>query len=192
MIAASNPTPRSDFTGGTSAYLVTDSGVVVVDTKLAGYGPDHRSDQGGRPSKPITTIINTHTHGDHTGSNDGFPASVEIIAHENTKANMMRMDAFKGDKAQFLPKKTYTDKTVARHRQESGRSLLLRRAATRAATRSSSIPALRVLQTGDMFAWKDAPPLYDRSQRRQRRRASQDDGQAAGRGQGRGCRHPRP
>jgi hypothetical protein len=58
----------------------------------------------------VTTIINTHTHGDHTGSNEGFPATVDILAHENTKANMVKMDAFKGDKAQFLPKRTYKDK----------------------------------------------------------------------------------
>ena len=39
-----------------------------------------------------------------------FPATVDIVAHENTKANMAKMDAFKGDKAQFLPKRTYKDK----------------------------------------------------------------------------------
>ena len=60
--------------------------------------------------KPVTTIINTHTHGDHTGSNEFFPASVEVVAQENTKTNMEKMDAFKGEKAQFLPDKTYKDK----------------------------------------------------------------------------------
>ena len=37
------------------------------------------------------------SHGDHTGSNEFFGASVESVVHENTKANMARMDAFKGD-----------------------------------------------------------------------------------------------
>ena len=60
--------------------------------------------------KPVTMIINTHTHGDHTGSNEFFPASVEVVAQENTKTNMEKMDAFKGEKAQFLPDKTYKDK----------------------------------------------------------------------------------
>ena len=45
--------------------------------------------------KPITTIINTHTHFDHTGSNAEFPATVEIVVHENTKSNMEKMDQFK-------------------------------------------------------------------------------------------------
>ena len=59
--------------------------------------------------KPVTTIINTHTHGDHTGSNEFFPASVEVVAHENTKTNMLKMKQFEGDKAQFLPDRTYKD-----------------------------------------------------------------------------------
>ena len=61
-------------------------------------------------NKPVTRIINTHTHGDHTGNNDFFGASVEVVAHENTKANMERMKPFQGEKAQFLPKKVYKDK----------------------------------------------------------------------------------
>ncbi len=161
VIMASNPTPRSDFTGGNVGVFVTDAGVVVVDTKLAGYGPDIIARIKAVTSKPITTIINTHTHGDHTGSNDGFPASVEIVAHENTKANMMKMDAFKGDKAQYLPKKTYKDKLTL----GSGKDrvdLYYFGAGHTSGDTFVVYPALRVLQTGDMFAWKDAP-LYDRS-----------------------------
>ena len=43
--------------------------------------------------KPITTIINTHTHGDHVSGNVEFPATVEVIVHENTAANMQEMRA---------------------------------------------------------------------------------------------------
>ena len=99
-----------EFTGGNTGVFVTESGVIVVDTKLSGYGPTILERIKKVTSKPVTTIINTHTHGDHTGSNEAFPATVDIVAHENTKANMAKMDAFKGDKAQFLPKRTYKDK----------------------------------------------------------------------------------
>jgi len=44
--------------------------------------------------KPVTHIINTHTHGDHTGSNQFFPATVEIVTQENTQANMQKMPVF--------------------------------------------------------------------------------------------------
>ena len=40
IIGASGPVDRSQFTGGNVGVFVTDAGVIVVDTKLAGYGPD--------------------------------------------------------------------------------------------------------------------------------------------------------
>ena len=61
--------------------------------------------------QPVVYIINTHTHADHVGSNDFFPASVEVVAHENAKTNMQKMKLFEGEKAAFLP-----DQTVHEHR----------------------------------------------------------------------------
>src|SRR6267378_3282174 len=110
MITGADPTNRDAFSGGNTGVFITDNGVVVVDTKLAGWGQVLLDKIHSVTNKPITTIINTHNHGDHTGSNEAFPATVDIVAHENTKANMVKMDAFKGDKAQFLPKRTYKDK----------------------------------------------------------------------------------
>src|SRR5207237_10599901 len=98
---------------------VTDGGVVIVDTKLAGAGHIILDKIKTVTDKPVTAIINTHTHGDHTCSNSMFAPTVDIIAHENTKANMEKMDAFKGDNAKFLPKRTYQDKmTLGRGRDE--------------------------------------------------------------------------
>src|SRR3989441_3024554 len=110
MITGADPTDRNSFSGGNTAVFITDNGVVVVDTKLAGWGQVILDRIKSVTSKPITTIINTHTHGDHTGSNEFFGTSVETVVHENTKTNMARMDAFKGDKSKFLPKKTYKDR----------------------------------------------------------------------------------
>jgi glyoxylase-like metal-dependent hydrolase (beta-lactamase superfamily II) len=161
VIMASSPVDRSLFTGGNVGVFVTSAGVVVVDTKLAGYGPDLLARIKTVTDKPVTTIINTHTHGDHTGSNEGFPTNVEIVAQENTKANMMKMDAFKGEKAQFLPKKTYTDKLTLGAGKDRVELYYFGAGHTNGDT-FIVYPALRVLQTGDMFAWKDAP-VYDRN-----------------------------
>ena len=161
VIMGSNPTPRTDFTGGNTGVFVTDAGVIVVDTKLAGYGADILAKIKTVTNKPVTTIINSHTHGDHTGSNEGFPATVEIVAHENTKANMLKMDAFKGDKAQFLPKRTYKDKLTLGSGKDRVDLYYFGPGHTNGDT-FIHYPALRVLQMGDMFAWKDAP-LYDRN-----------------------------
>src|SRR5437762_3605497 len=110
MITGSAPVPRENFSGGNTAVFITDTGVVVVDTKLVGWGPTIIERIRTVTNKPVVTLINTHTHGDHTGSNEAFDGTVEFVAHENTKANMEKMDAFKGDKARFLPKKTFKDK----------------------------------------------------------------------------------
>lgn len=161
MIAASSPVDRSQFTGGNTGVFITDAGVIVVDTKLAGYGPDLLAKIRAVTPKPVITIINTHTHGDHTGSNEGFPATVDIVAHENTKANMAKMDAFKGDKAAFLPKRTYRDKlTIGSGKDQV--DLYYFGAGHTSGDTMIAFPALRLLQTGDLFPWKDAP-LLDRA-----------------------------
>ena len=59
---------------------------------------------------PIPTIINSHSHPDHTGSNSEFPTAIQIVGHANTKANMAKMDAFRGANEKFLPTKTYTER----------------------------------------------------------------------------------
>src|SRR3989441_6492313 len=158
MITGADPTNRDAFSGGNTGVFVTDNGVVVVDTKLAGWGQVILDKIKTVTNKPITTIINTHTHGDHTGSNEAFGATVDIVAHENTKANMQKMDAFKGDKAKFLPKRTFKDKMSV----GSGKDRIDLYYFGRGHTNGDTwvvYPALRVMQTGDMFAWKDAPTL---------------------------------
>ncbi len=111
--------------------------------------------------KPVTSIINTHTHGDHTGNDGFFGATVEIVAHENTKTNMEKMDAFKGDNAKFLPGKTYKDKLTLGSGKDRIDLYYFGAGHTNGDT-FVVFPALRVLHTGDMFAWKDAP-LCDRN-----------------------------
>jgi glyoxylase-like metal-dependent hydrolase (beta-lactamase superfamily II) len=158
MITGSDPTDRSMFSGGNTGVFITNAGVIVVDTKLAGWGQVLLEKIKTVTDKPVTTIINSHTHGDHTGSNSGFPASVEIVAHENTKANMEKMDAFKGDNAKFLPKKTYKDKLTLGSGKDRVDLYYFGRGHTNGDT-WIVYPSLRVMQTGDMFAWKDAPVL---------------------------------
>lgn len=98
--------------GGNTLALIDENsgGVILIDTQLAGWGPALLDAVRAVTDTPVTTIINTHPHGDHTGSNGEFPTAVQIVAHENTKANMAKMDAFKGGNARFLPNKTYQDK----------------------------------------------------------------------------------
>jgi glyoxylase-like metal-dependent hydrolase (beta-lactamase superfamily II) len=96
--------------GGNSLALMRDDGVVLIDTKSAGWGRPIFDAITSVTDKPVTTIINTHFHADNVGGNVDFPTVTQIIAHERTKAHMQQMDAFKGPNARFLPNKTVTDK----------------------------------------------------------------------------------
>ena len=156
VIESSSPVDRSKFTGGNTGVFIMQAGVAVVDTKLAGYGPDILDRIRKVTPKPVVAIINTHTHGDHTGSNEGFPATVDIIAHENTKLNMERMDPFKGAKASFLPKRTYKDRLTLFSGNDRIELYYFGAGHTSGDT-FVLYPAIRTLQTGDMFPWKDAP-----------------------------------
>ena len=155
VITSSTPTPRESFSGGNVSVLITDAGVTLVDTKLANWGQALLDKLKTITNKPVTRIINTHTHGDHTGNDDKF-GKVEIIAHENTKANMAKMPAFQGDKAQFLPNTTFaTTMNVG-----SGRDAIELHYFGRGHTSGDAVlifPGHRIAQMGDLFAWKDAP-----------------------------------
>src|SRR5262245_41922169 len=89
--------------GGTTAVFVASNGVVVVDTKLPGWGQPILDKIKELTNKPVTTIINTHTHGDHVSGNVEFPATVDIVTQENTKANMNKMGSVTGIAPQQQP-----------------------------------------------------------------------------------------
>jgi len=161
VLTTSTPGDQATFSGGNVAVFVTDSGVTLVDTKLAAWGPALLEAVKRVTNKPVTRIINTHTHADHTGNDDKFGATVDIVAHENTKANMAKMDVFQGDKAQFLPKQTYKDKLTLGSGKDRIDLFYFGAGHTNGDT-FIVFPALRVLHTGDMFAWKDGP-FCDRS-----------------------------
>jgi len=75
--------------GGNTSVFITTNGVVVVDTKNPGWGQPLLDKIKTLTNKPVTMIINTHTHGDHVSGNVEFPATLDVVAQEHTKTNMM-------------------------------------------------------------------------------------------------------
>ena len=143
--------------GGNTAAFITSAGVVLVDTKLANNGQAILDQVKTVTSKPITHIINTHTHGDHTGSNDFFPASVEIVTQENTAANMKKMPVFQEEaKKHGLPDRTFKDKMTLL-RGNDAIDLYYFGAAHTNGEAFVVFRNLRVMHAGDAFANKGQP-----------------------------------
>jgi glyoxylase-like metal-dependent hydrolase (beta-lactamase superfamily II) len=143
--------------GGNTAVWVMANGVLLVDTKLANNGQAILDEVKKVTDKPITHIINTHTHGDHTGSNQFFPASVQIVVHENTAKNMANMPVFQeAANKHGLADRTYKDKLSL----FSGREEVELHHYGAAHTNGDSFvvfKSARVMHSGDAFANKGTP-----------------------------------
>jgi len=158
--------------GGNTTVFIGANGVVVVDTKLAGWGQPILSKIKELTPKPVTTIINTHSHGDHVSGNVEFPSTVDIVAHENTKKNVEAWppvyglaNAFpnvvKDSGGKGATKRTFKDKMTV----GSGADRIELFYFGRAHTNGDAwvlFPSLRVLAAGDVFANK-AVPIMDRN-----------------------------
>ncbi len=143
--------------GGNTAAFITEKGVVVVDTKLPNNGPGILDKIKSVTSKPVTMVINTHTHGDHVGSNSAFTGMVEFVAQENCKASMEKMDAFKSEEGKkFLPTKTYKDKLSLLSGKDKIDLYHFGPGHTGGDT-FVVFPALKVMHSGDIFAGKGTP-----------------------------------
>jgi cyclase len=156
--------------GGNTAVLVGAGGVVVVDTKNPGWGQPILDKIKELTPKPVTTIINTHTHGDHVSGNVDFPATVEVVTQENTKANMAKMatptgiapestpNVFQKSGGRGLPTKTFQDKLTLGKDADRVDLYYFGRGHTNGDA-FVVFPALRVMHAGDIFARKGTPFL---------------------------------
>jgi cyclase len=156
VITGGRAHPTEGGISGNTTVFIADSGVVIIDTKYPGFGQPILAQVKSLTTKPVTIIINTHTHGDHTGSNGEFARTVEFVAHENTKTNMSRMDPFKGDNVALLPKRIFKDRLSLL----SGKDRMELYYFGRGHTNGDAVivlPALHVAVMGDLFARKWAP-----------------------------------
>lgn len=59
--------------GGNTTVFIGTNGVVVVDAKNRGFGQPILDKIKELSPKPVTMLINTHSHLDHAGGNGEFP-----------------------------------------------------------------------------------------------------------------------
>ena len=92
------------FVMSNSLVIVNDDGVVVVDSHITPAAARSLiTDIKRVTDKPVTTLINSHFHYDHSHGNQSFGPDIEIIGHEFTRA---RMTATPLEEATFLRDKT--------------------------------------------------------------------------------------
>lgn len=82
-----------DETSSNSAFLTTDEGVLIVDTRQHPRdGQDLLERIRKITDKPIKWVVNTHFHGDHTYGNSVFKElGANIVAHEDTARIMAQV-----------------------------------------------------------------------------------------------------
>jgi glyoxylase-like metal-dependent hydrolase (beta-lactamase superfamily II) len=153
--------------GGNTAAFVTAGGVVIVDTKIAGWGQPIIEKLKTLTDRPVTTIINTHAHYDHVDGNVEFPPTVEVVTHQNTKTFMeqrnpvygLQLDVgnpFKDSGGRGLPTRTFADTMTL----GSGAEQIDLHYYGRAHTGGDAwvvFRAARVMHAGDAFPNKGAP-----------------------------------
>jgi len=94
--------------GGTIGWLITDDGIVVVDTQSPKSAPDCWRGLRERSESPLSMVINTHHHGDHVGGNSVFAEHTDrLVAHANVP-DLMRASA-EADNPPTYPTDTFED-----------------------------------------------------------------------------------
>jgi cyclase len=155
--------------GGNTAVFVMDDGVTVVDAKNPGWGQPILDKIKELTNKPVVRLINTHTHADHVSGNVEFPATIDIVTQENTKANMEKMVApsgfppatsniFKENNGKGMPKRTFQDKMSIGKGNDRVDLYYFGRGHTNGDA-WVVFPSLRVMHAADMFSGKNLPLL---------------------------------
>jgi cyclase len=141
--------------GGNVAVLTTADGMVLVDDKFERNIPEILAKVKSISGKPIKYFLNTHHHGDHTGGNRKLMESpVEIIAHNNARANMVKASQ------PGQPRITFSDETAVFLGGKEVQARLLGRGHTNGDA-VIYFPAHKVIHTGDLFV--NGAPFIDYS-----------------------------
>ncbi|HUK36741.1 MAG TPA: MBL fold metallo-hydrolase [Vicinamibacterales bacterium] len=147
---------HNDFVPGNTTALVTNEGVLLVDDKFEIDFPNIVAEVKKLTPQPIKYVVNTHHHGDHSGSNAKMQATnVQVVASEQARENMV------DGKMPGLPTMVFDHRA---HIYLGGKNVELYHFG-RSHTNGDVVvlfPAQRTLAAGDMFTYgDDVPELID-------------------------------
>jgi glyoxylase-like metal-dependent hydrolase (beta-lactamase superfamily II) len=141
--------------GGNATVVLTDEGVVLIDTKNDRVHDDLVAKVKSLTDRPIRFAVLTHSHADHSGGAAKLQAmGVTVIATVATRENMLRTNA------PGVPQVTYTGYSQV---VLGGKEVQLRefRGHTRGDT-VALVPSARVAIAGDLVTTPDTiPPIVN-------------------------------
>lgn len=147
--------------GGNVAVLDTMEGTVIVDTMTLKYQGDRIKEEAmALTGKPITLIINTHYHLDHTHGNPAFDAGTRVVSTQRTLHHLKVTDSeyFSGEASELMPNETFvTDKVIS-----MGNKTLKLMYPGRGHTDGDLVVLFeedRTLHTGDLFFFQHYPNI---------------------------------
>ncbi len=71
--------------GGNMGVSVGEDGTLLIDDQFAPLADKIKAAIAKLTDKPTRFVLNTHWHFDHTGGNEAFGETADIIAHENVR-----------------------------------------------------------------------------------------------------------
>jgi cyclase len=141
--------------GGNTVVWVMADGVALVDTKVPNNGQAILDEVRKVTDKPITMVINTHSHPDHVGSNQFFKdhgPNIEVVAQANTAG---RMAVASGPFPANPATRSFTDSLTL----GSGADRIELRYFGPGHTNGDAFvifPAVKAMMMGDIMAWSMA------------------------------------
>ena len=94
-------------TGGNIGVSVSSDGILIVDDKFAPLADKIRAALKEVGGGELKFILNTHWHGDHTGSNQVFGPEAPIIAHTNVRKRLATDQEIFGRTVPAAPKEAW-------------------------------------------------------------------------------------
>ncbi|MDT7831543.1 MBL fold metallo-hydrolase [Flavobacteriaceae bacterium S356] len=91
--------------GGNIGLLIGNDGVLMIDDQFAPLTPKILEAIKKITPKPVSYLLNTHWHGDHTGGNQNMSKEgATIVSHENVRKRMSKDQVVRGRTKKASPK----------------------------------------------------------------------------------------
>jgi len=149
--------------GGNSGVIIGNKGVIVIDAKTtADGGKQLLAEVAKLTPKPVTTVILTHSDGDHVNGLASFPAGLTIIAQEHNKMEQeaaLKAGGRGAPPADRLPNKLITKTKESQKIDGVSFNFYHWGPAHTSGDLIIELPAQKIVFTGDIIATQRADPI---------------------------------